>query len=94
MGSKAVIGGDISLETERADNAIRTANSSAAEVTMIKRRIRTFFDALTEVRFPADAPSWATDWREWLTTGEVVVAEEPVQVIGQDGLLPVDETVI
>jgi hypothetical protein len=79
MSNKAVIGGVVTVDTERADSADRLAANRAAEVAMIKRRIRTFFDALTEVRFPADAPSWAPDWREWLLTGEVVMAEEPVE---------------
>ena len=81
MSNKAVIGGVVAGETERADNAVRVANNVAGELTMIKRRIRTFYDALTEVRFPTGAPSWAPDWVEWLVTGEVqeAVPEEEVE---------------
>ena len=76
--NKTVIGsGNVSKETERADNAIRVAGERATELTMIRRRIRTFFSAVTQVSFPAnpEAPAWAEDWPQWLETGEIPVKE-------------------
>lgn len=75
MSEKTKIGpstGDL----QRADAAERLAGEASGELTMIRRRIRTFYNAITYVQFPAVAPSWAPDWAEWLETGEVV--EKPV----------------
>ena len=80
--NKAVIGNDESEYIARADVAERRASTAQAELTMIRRRIRTFFGAVTQVRFPASPPSWAEDWPEWLETGEIVpieVEETPVE---------------
>lgn len=54
------------------------ADIAAGEVTMMQRRIRTFYTELNEVSFPETAPSWASDWVEWLLTGTVAsdVADE------------------
>ena len=85
--NKAVIGNEnVSKEVKRADTAIRDAADARGELTMIRRRIRTFFSAVTQVSFPASPPSWAEDWPEWLETGEVaapveeVVEEETVEI--------------
>ena len=77
MNPKVVIGDDESSYVDRVAAANRSANDAAAEVTMFKRRVSTFYDAVTQVRFPADAPSWASDWYEWLLTGKVAPTEEP-----------------
>ena len=79
--NKTLIGTDESEYVARADIAERVRGEAQAELTMIRRRIRTFFSSVVQVRFPASgAPSWAEDWPEWLETGEVVevVPEEEV----------------
>ena len=108
MSNKVVIG-EIAGDLQRADAAERSAGEASSELTMIRRRIRTFFDAIAYVQFPVEAPAWASDWHEWLQTGEVVqtaqpeevvveqevgLIEEPPVVLGTDGLLPPDEKVI
>ena len=70
--NKALIGSDESEYVVTADAATRARDTALAELTMIRRRIRTFFSAVTQVRFPASgAPSWAENWPEWLETGGV-----------------------
>ncbi len=93
MSNKAVIGG-ISSTAARADAEQKRADEASSELTIIKRRIRTFYDALSEVYFPANAPTWAPDWREWLLTGEVVPAEEPTPevVVVEEETPVVEET--
>ena len=75
--NKVVIGGNISQDVARADNAQRGLTDAQAELTMIRRRIRTFYAAVTQVNFPASPPSWAEDWVEWLETGKILVLEAP-----------------
>ena len=74
--NKALIGNEDSEFVQRADEAARARDEALSEVTMIRRRIRTFFSAVTQVRFPASPPPWAEDWPEWLETGVVVSTEE------------------
>lgn len=69
--NKVLIGSDESKFVQRADVAERALSSAQAELTMIRRRVRTFFGAVIQVRFPASPPSWAEDWPEWLETGGV-----------------------
>ena len=88
--NKTLIGlADMSADVQRADNAVRDFTDAQSELTMIRRRIRTFFSAVTQVSFPAipEAPVWAEDWPEWLETGSV----EPVfDDAGPE--IPVEET--
>lgn len=80
--NKAIIGSDESEYVERTDTAERLSVEARSELTMIRRRIRTFFSAVTQVRFPANPPAWAEDWPEWLETGTVAVdvaAEEAAE---------------
>lgn len=70
MDNKVRIG-DQSDIAQRATDAEQGAAEAAAEVTMMQRRIRTFYMELSEVSFPETAPSWANEWLEWLLTGEV-----------------------
>ena len=81
--NKVLIGTDESEYVERADTATRDRDTALAELTMIRRRIRTFFSAVVQVRFPASPPPWAEDWPEWLETGEVAIdrgeEETPVE---------------
>ena len=74
--NKVLIGSDESQYVALADAALRARDNAIGEVTMIRRRIRTFFSAVTQVRFPASPPPWAEDWPEWLETGEVAVDRE------------------
>ena len=94
---KAVIAGVISEDVERADTAQRELTDAQGELTMIRRRIRTFYAAITQVSFPASPPSWAEDWVEWLETGEVAVLEveevEAVEVVETEVEIVVAEDV-
>lgn len=74
--NKVLIGSDESEYVATADAATRSRDDALSELTMIRRRIRTFFSAVTQVRFPANPPFWAENWPEWLETGEVAVIEE------------------
>ena len=75
--NKTVIGDEnVSKEVKRADYAQRVRDEALSELTMIRRRIRTFFSAVTQVSFPANSPPWAEDWPEWLETGVVASIEE------------------
>lgn len=85
--NKTLIGlADTSADVQRADNAVRDFNDAQSELTMIRRRIRTFFSAVTQVSFPTipEAPVWAEDWPEWLETGEVVVSESAEETLGEE----------
>ena len=73
--NKVLIGSDESQYVAAADSATRSRDTARAEVTMIRRRIRTFFSAITQVRFPDNPPAWAEDWPQWLETGEIPVEE-------------------
>ncbi len=89
--NKTLIGlGDTSVDVQRADDAVRDLNDARSELTMIRRRIRTFFLAVTQVSFPAipEGPAWAEDWPEWLQTGEVAVdrSEEELTQAQQQAL--------
>ena len=76
--NKAVIGGDnTDAAASRALAEQNRADLAAGALTMMQRRIRTFYTEIIEVRFPEDAPSWAPNWVEWLITGEVAKVEEP-----------------
>lgn len=93
--NKTLIGSDKSQYVATADAATRSRDTARAEVTMIRRRIRTFFSAVTQVRFPASPPSWAEDWPEWLETGEVAIdrseeetVETPVEETGEEPAAP------
>ncbi len=87
--NKVLIGNDDSEFVQRADNATRERDSAVSEVTMIRRRIRTFFSAVVQVRFPASPPAWAEDWPEWLETGSVAVKEVAEETVEET---PVEET--
>lgn len=81
--NKTLIGTDESEFVQRADDATRARDETLSELTMIRRRIRTFFSAVTQVRFPASPPSWAEDWPEWLETGSVAVEEESNPILNE-----------
>jgi nucleotide-binding universal stress UspA family protein len=91
--NKTLIGSDNSQFVQRADEAMRARDIALGELTMIRRRIRTFFAAVTQVRFPASPPSWAEDWPEWLETGEIAPRdEETVEELTQEQQQALDES--
>lgn len=98
MSEKTKIGASTG-DLQRADAAERVAGKAAGELTMIRRRIRTFYNAITYVQFPANSPTWAPDWIEWLETGEVVekIVEETIEDAAEETVIengveiPVDE---
>ena len=89
--NKVVIGGDISAVAFRADNEERRADIAVRELSQFKRHINAFFSAITEVRFPANAPAWAPEWYEWLLTGEIPLAPEVAPPLATEDLLPREE---
>ena len=87
--NKVIIGNDESEYVDRAVTAETSAATALGELTMIRRRIRTFFSAVTQVRFPASPPPWAEDWPEWLETGTVAVDRSVEETVEET---PVEET--
>lgn len=80
MSNKVRIGGDSDL-VRRATDAERRAVGASADVTMMRRRINTFYLAISEVSFPEDAPVWASEWVQWLQTGAVAPVEDTTEEV-------------
>ncbi len=94
MSHKTMIGHDDSQIVEQARTEQARADQVNSEYTMMQRRIRTFHNELSYVRFDVDtAPAWAEHWLEWLLTGatpqpeveEIQAEQESEEVLDDDG---------